>query len=210
MAAADHPMPALIDHFKYCPACAQPLASPMQARAVHCSSCGFLFFLSTTVATGVLLSRPDGAVLFIRRAKEPAKGLLALPGGFIEIGETAETGLRREILEEVGLTIGGVEYLCSAVNAYEYRSVTYPVLDLFFMAEVEETIEPEPLEDVAEICWLDPARVEPAQLAFPSLRAAVRQYLDCVSRRGEASAARPPVAAPPIHSERPADNRIEE
>jgi ADP-ribose pyrophosphatase YjhB (NUDIX family) len=199
-----------IDHFRHCPACGHPLQAPPLPNALRCSACDFLYFFNPTVATGVILSRPDGAVLFIRRAKEPAKGLLALPGGFIEIGETAETGLRREILEEVGLTIGGIEYLCSAVNAYEYRSVTYPVLDLFFMAEVEETIKPEPLEDVAEICWLDPARVEPAQLAFPSLRAAVRQYLDCVSRRGEASAARAPVAAPPIHPERPADNRIEE
>jgi ADP-ribose pyrophosphatase YjhB (NUDIX family) len=182
---AARPETALTSHFKHCPACGLPLTAPAQPRAVHCSSCDFLFFLSTTVATGVILTRGDGAVLFIRRAKEPAKGLLALPGGFIEIGETAEIGLRREILEEVGLTVGPLEYLCSAVNSYEYRAVTYPVLDLFFTARFDPAMKPEPLEDVAAICWIDPALVEPDQLAFPSLRAAVRHYLEQIIHRGQ-------------------------
>ena len=179
------PTTALASHFKHCPACGLPLTTPAQPRVIHCASCDFLYFLSTTVATGVLLTRRDGAVLFIRRAKEPAKGLLALPGGFIEIGESAEIGLRREILEEVGLTVGPLKYLCSAVNEYAYRAVTYPVLDLFFMARFDEAMKPEALEDVAELCWNNPALVEPDQLAFPSLRAAVRHYLEQVIPRGD-------------------------
>jgi NAD+ diphosphatase len=177
-------MTAPIEKFRHCPACGAPLAAPTQPRAVHCASCNFLYYLSTTVATGIILTRPDGAALFIRRAKEPAKGLLALPGGFVELGETAEIGLRREVLEEVGLEVGPIEFLCSAVNSYEYVGVTYPVLDLFFVARCDPTTTPEPLEDVAEICWLDPSRVSPAQLAFPSLRAAVRQYVERLTPSG--------------------------
>jgi ADP-ribose pyrophosphatase YjhB (NUDIX family) len=176
---------APIQHFKHCPACGQPLPAPAQPRAVYCASCDFLYFLSTTVATGMILSRPDGAVLFVRRAKEPAKGLLALPGGFVEIGETAEIGLRREVFEEVGLEVGPIEYLCSAVNSYEYRGVTYPVLDLFFIARCDLDAKPEPLEDVAEICWLDPSCVSPDQIAFPSLRAAVRHYVERLTSPGQ-------------------------
>ena len=66
--------------FQHCPACGEPLAAPTQPRAVHCASCNFLYYLSTTVATGIILTRPDGAALFIRRAKEPAKGLLGVAG----------------------------------------------------------------------------------------------------------------------------------
>lgn len=170
-----------VDYFRHCPACGSALPPASRARAIECTSCGFLYYLSNTVATGLLLSRPDGALLFVRRAKEPAKGLLALPGGFVEVGETAEEGLRREVAEEVGLNIGFLQYLCSAPNSYEYQGIVYPVLDLFFTAVLEPSARPQPLEDVAEICWMKPDRVRPSEIAFPSLRAAVQEYLRVVS-----------------------------
>jgi len=49
----------------------------------------------------------DGAarVLLIRRKNEPFKGAYALPGGFIDIGETTEAACRREVLEEAGIVV---------------------------------------------------------------------------------------------------------
>jgi NAD+ diphosphatase len=197
-----------IDHFRHCPACGHPLPAPPQPNALRCSACDFLYFFNPTVATGVILSRPDGAVLFIRRAKQPEKDKLALPGGFVEMGETAEISLRREVSEEVGLTIGPLEYLCSEVNAYDYHSVTYPVLDIFFTAQVGQTAEPEALDDVAAISWLDPALVPPDQIAFPSVRAAVRFYSERVIRLSRAQVARPRLAAPTVPSGPPPGNHI--
>ena len=49
-----------------------------------------------------ILVLEDGIVL-VRRGKEPGKGLLALPGGIVEYGETVEQAVRREFLEETGL-----------------------------------------------------------------------------------------------------------
>lgn len=169
-------MNAPIDHFRHCPVCGCLLAERRGANVIHCSACGFLYHFNPTVAAGAILVRPDGVALFIRRAKDPCKGKLALPGGFIEIGETAETSLRREVLEEVGLEFGALAYLCSQVNSYDYCSVTYPVLDLFFSAWLEASAEPQALEDVAEICWIHPRRVDPDQIAFPSVREAVRVF----------------------------------
>lgn len=120
--------------------------------------------------------RSDGCAVFVQRAREPQQGKLALPGGFVEMGETAEESLRREIAEEVGLTVGRLEYLCSHVNAYAYRGVTYPVLDLFFVTRVSDTEQPRALDDVQSVAWLDPAQVDPAEIAFPSVREAVRQF----------------------------------
>ena len=47
----------------------------------------------------------DGKVLLVKRGCEPNRGLWSLPGGSIELGETAREAVAREVLEETGLTI---------------------------------------------------------------------------------------------------------
>ena len=47
----------------------------------------------------------DGRVLLVKRRYEPLAGQWSLPGGALELGETLETGLSREIKEETGLAV---------------------------------------------------------------------------------------------------------
>ena len=149
----------------------------MATQPLACGACGFSFYLNTTCATAAFLRRPDGKVLFIRRAKEPARGKLAIPGGFVDAGETAEDGLRREFMEEVGLRIGEIVFLCSHPNQYHYKGLTYPVLDFFFTARSAGDEKPESLDAVESFCWLDPAAVKPEEMAFPSMVYALAVYL---------------------------------
>lgn len=161
-----------IEHFKHCPRCGAPLQERTQPNSISCPACQFLHFFNPTVSVAAFVMAADGRVLFIKRAKEPGQGRLAPPGGFVDFDETAEAALHREIHEEVGLELASIEYLCSAVNHYQYQGVTYPVLDLFFVAHMADGQEASALDDVESCVWLQPETVQPEQLAFESMQVA--------------------------------------
>lgn len=161
-----------LHQFRHCPRCAAGV--PTGANPLACPACGFTYFFNPTVAAAAYIFDPRRRVLFIRRAKEPAKGLLAVPGGFIDIGETAEDALRREVREEVGIAVADVRFLCSCPNEYPYRGVTYPVCDLIFTATTPDPDAAKAKSEVAGIEWRRPEDVTEAELAFPSLKLGLR------------------------------------
>ncbi len=162
--------------FRHCPRCGQPHPHP-GAEPFRCAACEFLFYFNPASAAGAILQGVDGRVLLVRRAKDPHKGKLTIPGGFIDMGEEAEAALRREIREEVGLTITRLDYLCSQPNQYHYQEVTYSVLDLFFFGQAPaQTAVAEPGE-VAEICWLSLSEINLEEIAFTSVREALRRFI---------------------------------
>jgi len=56
------------------------------------------------VAVGAVVFKDD-RVLLVRRGRAPAKGLWAIPGGSMELGETLQAAAEREIFEETGIKI---------------------------------------------------------------------------------------------------------
>jgi len=53
----------------------------------------------------------QGRALLIRRGSEPLLGEWSIPGGMLELGETLEQGVARELLEETGLTVRVIELI---------------------------------------------------------------------------------------------------
>jgi ADP-ribose pyrophosphatase YjhB (NUDIX family) len=143
-----------------------------------------VLFFNAATAVAALLVRDGGRALFIRRAKDPGKGLLGLPGGFVDDGETAEEALAREVREEVGLDAGPLTYLSSHPNLYEYRSITYATLDIFFTARADHPERAAALDAVERIEWIDPLTVDLGEIAFDSMRAALGVYRSRVARGG--------------------------
>ncbi len=164
-------------HFKHCPRCGEPAGERGIDAPLICDFCGFTFFFNPCVAAAAIALREDGKALFIKRAKDPAKGKLAIPGGFVDIGETAEQALRREFKEEVNVKLGDIHYLSAHPNNYVYRDVAYPVLDFFFTAGIMDAQNVAALDDVDAFLWLDPREVNPDDLAFPSIRNALETFL---------------------------------
>jgi mutator protein MutT len=166
-----------LNYFEFCPRCAHRGIKDSARGAFRCDECGFVYFLNPATAAAAFILNADGQVLFIRRAKEPAKGKLALPGGFVDAGETAEEAVRREIREEVGLEMDSIAYLDSQPNEYPYKEVTYPVLDLFFVGRAKAVETVAALDGVESYCWLKPQTVAAEEIAFASIRNALAAYL---------------------------------
>ena len=164
--------------YHYCPACGSPRKSFIPLRPYRCSECGHSTFFGPVSAVGAVVCNSLGHVLLLRRANDPGKGMLGMPGGFVDPGENAEEALRREVLEEVGLHVTKLRYLTSRPNSYLYRGVALPVLDFFYVAEVEDGEISNSDGEITSWIWTDLSDEVIDQLAFESNRQALRFFRD--------------------------------
>jgi ADP-ribose pyrophosphatase YjhB (NUDIX family) len=95
---------AFVKHWKYCPRCGSPLGEGDDGERTvpWCPACK-RFYYSNPVPCVTALLETDKGILLILRGKEPKAGWWALPGGFLDVGESPEEGARREFKEETGL-----------------------------------------------------------------------------------------------------------
>lgn len=97
----DKPHPLGI--FRYCPVCGSPNFVTNNEKSKRCADCGFVYFFNPSGATVAVIVNERDELLVVRRAKEPAKGTLDLPGGFLDCAETAEEGVHARYLRKLGL-----------------------------------------------------------------------------------------------------------
>ena len=167
---------------RFCPACGQ--AGFAAGRRCECPACGFVYFQNVAAAAAAIIEI-DGRILLTRRAFDPGQGLLDLPGGFIEPGETAEEGLRRELQEELGLAPARLEYLCSLPNRYPFGGVEYRTLDLFFIARLASLDALRLSDEISAVALQQPEAIKLDELAFESIRGGLAFYLETLKDRAK-------------------------
>ena len=108
------------------------------------------------LVTDCVVLDAEGRVLLIRRGNPPFKGMLALPGGFVDVGETVEDAARREVLEETGVKVGRLALV--GVYSDPKRDPRGHTCSVAFLARVARAT-PRAGSDAAEAAWVQrPAR----------------------------------------------------
>lgn len=133
---------------RFCGGCGQPMLPKTAERALLCSHCGEVVY--PTIAPAVIVGVVDGERLLMTRYANRPYSKLALVAGFVEVGETLEDTVRREVLEEVGVRVGAIRYYKSQPWAFSGS------LLVGFYAELDGS--PEITMDAAELqeaLWLE-------------------------------------------------------
>lgn len=162
---------------KFCPRCASGEFACRENHSFSCGACGFEFFVNAAAAVVALIEDGEGRLLLTRRARDPEKGMLDLPGGFADPGESAEQALAREVKEELNLEVKGCDYFCSFPNTYPYGGIVYHTLDLAFTCTAMGLDAVRAADDVGGFLFLPPDRIPIGEIGFDSIRKVILRYI---------------------------------
>ena len=121
----------------------------------------------------------DRAVLMIRRGGEPFRGMLALPGGFVDVGETVEQAAVRELREETGVAVEADDLRLAGVYSQPGRDPRGWTVSVLFRVDAGERPDARHGDDAAAVEWVSvqDALAHPTWFAFDHDRM-LRDQLD--------------------------------
>ncbi len=164
-----------VNVFKYCPRCGSDQFRISGARSLTCDSCSLQWYTNSAAAVACLIFNPEGKLLVTRRAIDPDKGKMDLPGGFIDPMESAEEAVRRELKEELNMGVKNMVYLASRPNEYFFSGITVFTTDLAFRVEAENLDGLTAHDDISSFEWIDPNEVDPLEIPAPSIRYFIKE-----------------------------------
>ena len=161
------------ENYKFCPQCSRPLGKHLvkvgDPEQLFCPRCGFIFYLDPKVVVVAMIPKDNGLVL-VRQDRAHRRDSWVLPGGFVNLGESLEEAVVREVQEETCLAIR----VNRVLNAYSYPGSQKVVLSFITgylsgeLAAGDETLEAR-IFSPEEIPW--------DCLGFQTTRWALRDYL---------------------------------
>jgi 8-oxo-dGTP diphosphatase len=140
--------------YRYCYHCGQ-LTTTRQVEGrtrSYCENCKVLLYENPIPSVAIVAVNHANQILLVRRSVEPGIGKWCLPGGFIEIGETPEQAIMRELKEEVGISLTKPSFLGVGSHLNGYYG---DVIIIGFSAYVVDQVEIIPGDDVSEAAFFE-------------------------------------------------------
>lgn len=160
-----------LDVFRFCPKCGSSKFTINSPASKKCEVCGFEYFKNPSIGVAAIIFDDKGQLLAVRRSKEPAKGTLDLPGGFVNIKETIEEAVIREVKEETNIDIEVVEFLFDIPNNYVYSGINVYPLDFLVKCRITNMndIKIDESEN-SELVFLKPEEINPQDFGLESIK----------------------------------------
>lgn len=152
---------------RYCGRCGTPTRDRDGERAKLCPACGHVAYPRISPAMMVLVTRESEVLL--ARAKRFPKPMYSALAGFVEPGETIEDCIHREVREEVGIEITGLDYFASQSWAFPHS-----LMIAYTARYAGGELAPDG-EEIADARWFAPDAL-PAEL--PSTVSIARRLID--------------------------------
>jgi len=171
------PSNPFLSKYYYCPLCGSHRFLVSGERSRRCADCGFELFQNASASVAAFIVDAQQRLLVCRRAKEPARGTLDLPGGFVDPDETLEQALARELTEELGCAPATAQYLFSLPNRYVWGEVIVPTTDCFFCCTLPADASLQASDDVEALQWMPVGQVNSDDFGLRSIAQAVERFL---------------------------------
>lgn len=163
--------------FKFCPICGSNKFVENNFKSKRCENCGFVYYFNPSSATAAVIVNDKDEILIATRANDPAKGTLDLPGGFIDLNESAEEAITREVKEETGLDIKSLSYLFSIPNLYMYSGFEVETTDLFFLCKVDHSQKITAQDDVSKLQFIPLKELDPSLFGLSSIKKGIEKII---------------------------------
>ncbi|MFH0731156.1 MAG: NUDIX hydrolase [Pseudomonadota bacterium] len=156
----------------YCPYCGGRLEKRRWegTERLFCSVCRVTVYENPVPATCLVVADPRDRILFVKRSVPPQMGKWCLPGGFLEMGETPESGALRELKEETAL-VGKIDTLLGVTTG---KSELYDSILLIGYLVINYSGLAVAGDDASEVAYF-PITALP-EIAFSSHRRFVRIF----------------------------------
>ena len=174
--------------YRFCPACATPLAEIAQAEdggekiRLRCAGCGWTHWNNPTpvLAAVIECADRDGKILLARNAAWQGR-MFGLITGFMEAGESPQEGIAREVAEETSLKVEAL----NLIGVYDFQRMNQVIIAYHAVARGEIRLSPELAEYKLHTpetvrCW--PAGTGFALADWLRSRGHVPQFLEWPAR----------------------------
>lgn len=164
-----------LHQFKFCPKCGSSHFVENNIKSKRCETCGFVYYFNPSSSTIAIIINSNDELLVAIRAHDPAKGTFDLPGGFVDMNETGEEAVIREVKEETGLHVSQAKYMFSIPNTYVYSGFEVHTLDLVYLCKVDDMRNIKAEDDVASLQFIKISELNPDLFGLRSVKEVIQE-----------------------------------